>query len=311
MLSPVQLSSVLSSCRECFAISDDAEISLEANPDTVGVEGLRQLRTAGFNRISFGVQSFNDEELQRLGRIHDGGRAEQAVRDARRVGFSNLSLDLMYGLPGQTPASWRKTLERALALEPDHLSAYQLTIEENTVFAERAGRGELSLPAEEAVLEMDAISTRLSRDAGFEHYEISNYAQLGRRCRHNLVYWHNDEYFGFGAGAVSFLEGVRAGRVEDPARYCELVESGGDPVTTDERLSRTDSFRETVVMGLRLVEGISEERLKRRYGLGFTEVYGEIIDALAGEGLVCFDKGRLRLTGRGRLLANTVMSEFV
>ena len=305
-----QLIQILDCCRRRFAIDRKAEISLEANPDTAAADDLYRLRDAGFNRISFGVQSFVDRELQILGRVHDSRRAEQAVVDARAAGFENLSLDLMYGLPEQTPATWHDTMKRALDLVPDHLSAYQLSIDDGTPFAEQAAAGKLPVPGEAVVVEMDEITAEMTRAAGFEQYEISNYARRGCSCRHNLGYWHNEEYNGFGAGAVSYLDGVRAGRIKNPDTYCAAVERGEDPVESEECLGPVDSFKETVIMGLRLNRGVSEKRLQKRYGMTLAEVYGATLEKLLAEGLVELD-GRLRLSERGRALGNLVMAELV
>lgn len=311
MLEPRRLTAILDSCRQRFEIDPAAEISLEVNPDTVSLEDLYGLKAAGFNRISFGVQSFIDEELQTLGRIHHGQRAKQVVSDARTAGFDNLSLDLMYGLPGQTAATWRQTMECAMSLAPDHLSAYQLSIDEDTAFAELAGRGELQIPGEDLVLEMDAVTAEITGNAGLEQYEISNYARPGYTCRHNLIYWNNEEYLGFGAGSVSYRDGVRTGRIKDPKTYCSMIEQGRESIETSEQLDRIDSFKETVIMGLRLHTGVSERRLQQRYGSGLSEVYGATLDILTEGGLVMFQDDFLRLTDRGRLLANLVMAELV
>lgn len=311
VLEPRRLTAILDSCRQRFEIDPAAEISLEVNPDTVSLEDLYGLKAAGFNRISFGVQSFIDEELQTLGRIHHGQRAKQVVSDARTAGFDNLSLDLMYGLPGQTAATWRQTMECAMSLAPDHLSAYQLSIDEDTAFAELAGRGELQIPGEDLVLEMDAVTAEITGNAGLEQYEISNYARPGYTCRHNLIYWNNQEYLGFGAGSVSYRDGVRTGRIKDPKTYCSMIEQGRESIETSEQLDRIDSFKETVIMGLRLHTGVSERRLQQRYGSGLSEVYGATLDILTEGGLVMFQDDFLRLTDRGRLLANLVMAELV
>ena len=311
VLNVEQLKAIVDSCAEVFGFCQDAEISLEANPGTIDYAGLRYLRTAGYNRISLGVQSFDDGELRRLGRVHDAAMAEKAVCDAQQAGFDNLSLDLMYGLPGQTLQSWRRTLQRALELKPQHLSAYQLSIDEGTGFAELAERGELNLAAEEVIAQMDASTLERSRAEGFDHYEISNFCRPGLACRHNLNYWRNQDYLACGAGAVSCLKGVRARRVEDPMAYCEAIEQGREAIAESERLDRTASFKETVIMGLRLTDGISDRRLRKRYGLSLAEVYGRSLDDLSGRGLISFDGLRLRLSEKGRRFANQVMAELV
>lgn len=311
VLSKEQLKMILDTCDEKFGFTVDAEISLEANPGTIDYSGLRFLRSAGFNRISLGVQSFDDRELHKLGRVHDAAMAGKVVIDAQRAGFDNLSLDLMYGLPGQTLQSWRSTLQQALALEPQHLSAYQLSIDEGTGFADLAERDELNLAAEEIIVEMDELTQEISSAAGLDQYEISNFCRPGFACSHNLNYWHNQDYLACGAGAVSCLAGVRARRVEDPMAYCEAIEQGRDAVAESEKLERMASFKETVIMGLRLINGISDQQLRKRYELSLVEVYGKSLDDLSGRGLIHFDGLRLALSAKGRRFANQVMAELV
>lgn len=305
------LQGLYTTCEQHFGFVEGAEVGFEANPESVDYETLRRLRESGFNRISIGVQSFDDNELKTLGRIHDVATAEKAVTDARKAGFDNLSLDLMYGLPGQTCESWRQTLQRAMALGPDHVSAYQLSIEAGTAFKTLVDRGDLTLPAEDLQLDMDEITIQSTEQDGFQHYEISNFAKPGHECRHNLNYWYNEEYLACGAGAVSYLDGVRERRVDDPRRYCEAVEQGESVIVEREKLSDLASFKETVVMGLRLVEGISAERLKDRYGMSLEEVYGETLEFLITKGLVNYNGNRLVLTAVGSRIANLVMSELV
>ncbi len=302
---------LLESCADQFGFSDAAEISIEANPETVGSVMLKELRAAGFNRISLGVQSFEDEELKKLGRIHSGAEAQEAVTEAFRAGFDNVSIDLMYGLPGQRVESWRKTIDHALKLGPPHLSIYQLTIEADTGFSRMVDDGLLEIPDEEAVLEMDGITSDRCRTAGLHHYEISNFARSGYQCRHNLNYWYNENYLACGAGAVSYLDGARAVRVRNPEGYCRAVEQGEDIISESENLILRDAFKETVVMGLRLTEGISEQRLKQRFGLRLSDVYGAELDKLIDQQLISLEGACLVLTERGRRFANQVMAELV
>lgn len=302
---------LLESCADQFGLSETAEISIEANPESVDVTVLCDLRTAGFNRLSLGVQSFDNSELKRLGRIHSAAAAYAAVSDAFRAGFSNISIDLMYGLPGQQVDSWRRTLDRALELGPQHLSIYQLSIEEDTDFFRLAADGRLELPEEEAVLEMDDITDALCRTAGLQRYEISNFARPGYVCRHNLNYWRNEAYLACGAGAVSYLDGVRELRIMNPETYCRLVERDEEIVAEREKLARREAFKETVVMGLRLTEGVSERRLRQRFGLRLSDVYTTELDKLTAQQLISFDESRLALTGRGRRFANQVLAELV
>ncbi len=305
------LIALLDTCIKQFGFSRAAEISLEANPETIDLVALQALREAGFNRISLGIQSFDDTELRTLGRIHSAARAEKAVIDVAKAGYTNMSFDLMYGLPGQSLKSWEQTLRRALELEPSHLSAYQLSIEENTAFARLAEQGRLPVPPEEAIVEMDDITQQLCGAAGLHQYEISNFARPGFECRHNLNYWRNDEYLACGAGAVSYLNGERARRILGPEQFCQALEQGEDVIAEREKLSLQESFRETVIMGLRLTNGISEKRLQQRFGLSFAAMYGTELDRLADRHLVNYDGDRLALTDRGRRFANQVMAELV
>lgn len=311
VMNVLDLAALVATCRDRFSFAKGAEISLEANPESIDYGVLSALREAGFNRLSIGIQSLNDGELKKLGRIHDAAMAREAVIDARKAGFDNLSIDLMYGVPGQSAKSWRQTLQGVLELSPRHLSAYQLTIEEHTGFHCLEAEGRLSLPAEDSVLEMDEITQELCRIAGLQQYEISNFAEPGYECRHNLNYWHNDEYFACGAGSVSYVGGLRERRVDDPLKYCQAVEQSSDLIVEREELTTRDSFKETVVMGLRLVAGISSRRLQQRYGVSIDEVYGETLVKLVEQGLISYDGARLALTETGRRFANQVMAELV
>lgn len=305
------LTALLETSREKYGLAADAEVSIEANPESVDYHILKVLRAAGFNRLSIGVQSLQDNELNALGRVHDSGMAQQAISVAHRAGFDNLSVDLMYGVPGQTTASWRESLQGILALGPRHMSAYALSIEADTEFMKMSREGGLHLPKDESVVEMEDITRELCSQHGLRQYEISNFSQPGCECRHNLNYWHNGEYLGCGAGAVSFVGGVREKRVADPLDYCLAVEQGGVLIVEKEALSMIDSYKETVVMGLRLKTGISESRLVKRYGLNLREVYGETLDKLVDRGLILCDGDILMLTATGRRFANQVMVELV
>ncbi|MBP7926491.1 MAG: coproporphyrinogen III oxidase family protein, partial [Desulfobulbus sp.] len=233
------------------------------------------------------------------------------VRAARDAGFENLSLDLMYGLPGQSAADWRATLEQALALGPDHLSLYELTPEEGTPLSADLCAGRLSLPSEEEVLAMMAVIDALVAASPLARYEISNYAAVGRECRHNLTYWQNGCYLGLGPGATAFYGGVRRTAVADPDEYCRRLGQGRSVWQVEERLDREAAFRETVVMGLRLTAGVDEAALRRRFGLDPASYYGPLLEQLVAQGLLVRRDGRLRLTAAGLPLANRVMAELV
>lgn len=311
LLSANLLRKVLSSCFALFPFAADAEISIEANPGTVDAEKLDILKEGGFNRISLGVQSFHDRELGRIGRIHSAAEAVRAVNLAKTAGFQNLSIDLMYGLPGQNSGSWRTSLDTALSLGLNHLSLYQLTVEEGTPLERVVREDRVQLPDDDEVAVMDEISAELTTAAGLFQYEISNYAQPGYECRHNITYWENREYLGIGSGAVSCLRGCRRRNVADPEQYCSLVETGKSVVQEEETLETDASFRETVIMGLRLNRGVSIWRLQSRYGLLPQSYYGKTFRRLIADGLLEQSAGYLFLTDRGRVFANRVMAELV
>ena len=311
ILAGAQLIDLLGCCRDCFSICEDAEISIEANPGTIDLDKLEGLRKAGVNRLSIGVQSFDDDELQFLGRQHSGAEAAEAFLLARRAGFTNVSLDLMYGIPGQTERLWRKNLNRALALGPEHLSLYQLTVEEGTPICTMEERGEIEQPEDGLVLAMDECNRGQTAEAGLFRYEISNYAKPGFECKHNINYWNNDDYLAAGAGAVSFVDGRRERRVEDPVGYCSTIEKGESLIVESEQLSREESFRETVIMGLRMENGVNLGNLERKYGLKPRLYYGALLERLIDGKLIELTPTHLRLTRQGRLLSNRVMAELV
>ncbi len=311
VLDPDLLAGVLRHCATVMTIDDETEFTLEANPETLGKHDLASLRRQGVNRLSLGVQSLSDRELVLLGRAHDAPTAIAAVAAARREGIANLSIDLIYGLPFQQVAQWRTVLRRALDLYPEHLSIYQLSIEPDTPFARLQRHHKLALPSDEVILLMDEVTEELCREAGFEHYEVSNYARPGYRCRHNLVYWRNDPYGACGAAAVSYWETERAKRVADPATYCQLIETGQTPIAEHEQLDRESQCRETIIMGLRLIEGVDLDRLRARFHGDIDAMYGSRLDLLQRKGLLIKTESRLYLTAKGRQVANVVLAELV
>ena len=302
---------LIAACRASFSFAVDGEFTCEANPGTVNPALLAALRQAGINRLSLGVQSFHDEELRLLGRVHDASAAQAAVLMMKRAGFDNFSLDLMYGLPGQSLASWRHNLETALACEPRHLSLYQLTIEEDTPFAARYRAGQPPMPSEEEILAMDALNIELCGQAGLAQYEISNFAKPGYECRHNLTYWNNESYLAAGASAVSCQAGKRQGRLTAPEAYCLAIEAGSEAIAWSEELPLEAAFRETVVMGLRLKAGVELARLRQRFGIEALAYYRDVLPKLTAAGLVQCEGGHLRLTAAGMSIANQVLAELV
>ncbi len=296
---------------ETLPVTPDAEITTEANPGSADIVGLSTLRDAGFNRISFGVQSFDTGLLKTLDRIHSADEAKRAVRAAREAGFENLSIDLMYGLPHQTFAQWADTLEQAMELGVDHISMYSLIIEQGTGFATLAAKGKLPLPSDDAAADMFEHARARVADAGFVQYEISNYAKPGRESQHNLHYWRNDPYYGFGAGAVSYQKGVRMTRLLAPTRYAAAVEAGKPLVHESESPTRDEQMIETMMLGLRLTgEGVGIESFRERYGETPLDRWPDQIARLIANGLLEDAGDRLRLTKSGVFLANEVMVAF-
>ncbi len=311
ILSDELLTKILTTIKANFAISKDVEISIEANPGTVDIKKLTNIHRSGANRISFGVQSFIDKELKQIGRIHSAEEAAQAVSMASEAGFGNISIDLMYGLPGQTEDTWRSSLERALTLEVNHLSLYELTVEKQTAMGQMKEQGNLLLPEEDELLAMDEITAKQTSEMGFTQYEISNYSQNGYQCRHNIGYWENKEYLGIGAGAVAYQAGVRKKSVRDPVQYCRLLEAEKTVFIEEETLQTEASFRETVIMGLRMNRGVSLLELSDRFEIEVEYYYGECLRNLLDERLVKLSNNYLKLTDRGRIFANRVMAELV
>ena len=287
------------------------EVTIEVNPNSVSRVMLKKYKEAGINRLSIGVQSFSDRLLQAIGRTHAAHDALQAFADARDAGFANISLDLMYGLPGQSVADWRKTLEAAVDLHPEHLSVYELTIEENTFFAELLRLKRLVLPAEESVLAMFALARDILAAGGCTQYEISNYCRKGFQSVHNVNYWQNGSYLGLGCGAVSCFSGVRIQNERDPQRFIDMVTGGLKPFVEAEFLPRDARFRETVIMGLRMLLGVSIRMLEERFGMTPENYYGETLNRLIEEGFLEIKHARLRLTEKGLPLANRVMAQLV
>ena len=251
-----QLLRLLDAVREVHPPLSECEITSEANPGTVDIPKFGAMREGGFNRISLGAQSFLDSDLLALERVHKAGDIERAVAAAREAGFDNVNLDLMFALPHQSLVAWRRNLDRALALEPEHLSLYCLTIEPNTAFYKKHLRGQLTLPDDDQQVEMYDECLARTTAAGFHQYEISNFAKPGRECQHNLAYWHTDEYAGYGPGAVGCVERVRYTNLKHPKLYAEAVEAGKKLAFESENLNEDTQRMERIMLGLRLNDGL-------------------------------------------------------
>ena len=307
-LSVPQLLSILRQVRDMFGVEDAAEISVEAHPDTVTEDGLRALAAAGVNRISFGAQSMNDDELLHLGRRTSGDRTQAAVAMARAAGFSNINLDLIYGVPGQTLDGWLATLDDVLSMEPAHLSCYALTVEEKTRLHVDVRRGDVAEPDASLQNDMeDAAAGRLAK-AGFMRYEISNYCRPGHACRHNLLYWQGHDYLGLGPSAQSYLDGRRFGNVESLDTYGSMLDARRLPIADSETLSADQRLRERLVFGLRLIEGVDQVLLRHEPP---DRACQQAVDQLTRRGLLEERAGRLRLTEQGRRFADSVAAELI
>ena len=341
VIDPPALCSLLKSLKLQFHWADEIEITVEANPATVDQARLTELRRAGFNRLSLGAQSFNALELQLLGRVHGVADIYAACRDARAAGFDNLSLDLIYGLPGQTAAAWRENLQQALSLCPEHLSAYGLKLEPGTPLAASVTAGRLAECDEDEQLAMWSETQRLTSAAGLRRYEISNYARPGRESRHNLAYWWNEPYLALGAGAAGYIRRSEAGgqrqekdlpktdlmpggrppasengmvryaNYDDIEAYMAAVDRGERPRAWEERETVLQERADTVMMGLRLTGGLDRAAFQARFGHPFEFFYGEQLEVMTGDGLMAASDQAVFLTERGLLLSNYVLSHFI
>jgi oxygen-independent coproporphyrinogen III oxidase len=294
-----------------FRLQEHAEVTVEANPGTTDLEKLRVLREGGVNRLSFGVQSFDDQLLKRLGRLHDREQVYQSYEWARAAGFSSINLDLMFGLPGQSVELFRDSLERFLALEPEHLSAYSLKIEEGTPFAVWHERGQLVLPPEEDEVQMYALLREMAEQRGYEMYEISNFAKKGFACEHNQVYWRNEPYLAAGAGAHGYVGGMRYVIEKSVPAYIETALQGRRPVLETEEIDERMQQEDTMILGLRMREGVTYERFRQRHQREMIEVFGHEIRRLREAGLLEADQRGVRLTEHALLLANEVFAAFL
>lgn len=313
LLEPSEVGRIIQACRESFDLAADSEITIEANPESSSGEALEGFRAAGTNRLSFGVQSFRDEELQRLGRLHTSQTARQAVARARAAGFDNLSLDLMMWLPGQRHEHWLASVDTLIELEPDHASLYLLEIYPNAPLRDAMARGRWSQAPDDVAADMYVAGLERLERAGFEQYEISNVARpRARRARHNLKYWQEGEWLGFGCGAHSTFRGERWRTVSATPDYIERVTAGAD-VRLDRRiLGSQERLEEALFMGLRLTDGLDLAALSRDHGIDIWSRYGQDLSPYVTAGLLVHDPGRrLALTRSGMLLANDVMAVFI
>ena len=309
-----QIQRIFEMLKNSFKISKDAEITIEANPGTVTVEKLEAYKKCGINRISFGLQSTNNEELKLLGRIHTYEEFLESYQLARACGFENINVDLISAIPKQTVASWEETLSTVIALNPEHISAYSLIVEEGTPFAKLYGEGcpgEHDLPREEEERVIYYRTEELLEKAGYHRYEISNYAKKGKECRHNLGYWERKEYLGIGLGAASLINNIRYKNTDDLLYYMEHSSDLSAIQENVEKLSLQEQMEEFMFLGLRKMEGVSVTEFKNTFGKTMEECYGEQIQKLKEQGLLEQKDGRLMLTRPGIDVSNYVFGEFL
>ncbi len=335
------LKEIMDNVRDIFTLDEDAEISIECNPGTVDKEKLVSLRQMGFNRLSIGLQSTDDEELKYLGRIHNYEEFLETYKGAREAGFENVNVDVMSALPGQTIDSYKDTLKKVIELGPEHISAYSLIIEEGTEFWDiygddgntlsvKAGEAERQLPDEDTEREMYHITEEMLAEAGYHRYEISNYAKDGFECRHNKVYWTGDPYIGFGIGAASYADHVRWSNTDELYPYMKMLLKEGNldmewddedeeeirPLQTEwrcgyQKLGVNDRMEEFMIVGLRLMKGVSREKWKSLFGKDIEEVFGKQIKKSVEEGLLVTEGDDIRLSSKGIDVSNIVLARFL
>lgn len=314
LVEPGWIEALLAEIRAAFSLEEGAEITLEANPGTLSAQKLRRYRGAGINRLSMGLQSMDNTELERIGRIHTREEFLSNYYWAREAGFSNINVDLMSALPGQTALSWEETLRQTAALGPEHISAYSLIVEEGTPFWELYGSRPWLLPSEEEDREMYHRTKTLLEAAGYERYEISSYARPNAECTHNIGYWTRIPYLGLGLGASSFYGGQRFSNTREMTRYLAAAKTEDMPERIRENtefLTRQDAMEEFMFLGLRLTRGIRKEDFRRAFGQGVEEIYGTVLERFTEQGLMLWTGEGWRLSEWGLDVSNTVLAEFL
>lgn len=301
------LGDILREIRNRFKMEEDAEITIEVNPGTANIGKLQAYREMGINRLSIGLQSPEDRELKILGRIHNYGQFLETYQEARTVGFDNINIDLMSAIPDQTYEGWVKNLRTVAELEPEHISAYSLIVEEGTPFAAR----KLNLPDEDTEYNMYEATAQILKEYGFEQYEISNYARKGRKCRHNVGYWTRQDYLGFGLGASSLYGKERFANTADMKKYLENSKNPEKIREKEPSLTREDEMAEFMFLGLRMTKGISKADFQRCFGCTIESVYGEVLEKYESMELLLEKGGRIFLSREGIHVSNSIMAEFL
>ncbi|MGU8236007.1 radical SAM family heme chaperone HemW [Clostridium perfringens] len=292
-------------------MAKDIEYSMECNPGNLTEEKLEVMKKYGVNRISMGLQAKQDNLLKGLGRIHNYKTFKENFLLAKKVGFNNINVDLMFGLPNQSLNEWEETLKEIISLEPAHISAYSLIIEEGTAFYNLYENDKLKLPTEEEERKMYHLAKKILEENGFNQYEISNYAKEGKECRHNLAYWNMDNWIGVGSAAASYINGKRIKNISSVEEYINSIKDKGEAVEEIINNSKNDNMEEFMFMGLRKINGIDENEFKNRFSMNINDVYGEILNKYIGEGLLIRESGRIFLSEKGIEISNVIMADFL
>ncbi len=297
-------SDLFSFLKNLIFISKNAEITMEINPGTVNQEYLKNIKNLGVNRLSIGIQSFDDEILSKINRIHSGKEAIETIKTAQKAGFENISIDLIYGLPEQDLINWQKTLKQALSLDITHISTYGLKIEKNTEFSRCKPK---NLPDDEMQNQMYLKTIEILEENGFTQYEISNFSKKGRESKHNLCYWKNQEYFGFGVSAHGYLNGTRYSNTENLEKYL------ANPIknVSENKISEQEKIEEAIFLGLRLREGLNTAEFEKTYGINLYQKYSKIIEKYISYSFMTYENNNLKLTLQGILLSNTIFADFI
>lgn len=310
-LSAAQITRLLELIQASIPIKKLKEFSSEANPDELSVDKLEALLNGGVNRLSMGVQSFDQSLLKKLGRTHSNEHVYKTIEQAKKAGFKDLSIDLMYGLPGQTMEQWEDTLDKALALDLPHYSAYSLIVEPKTIFYIQYAKGKLHLPTEDLEAEMYDVLMRRMADKGKKQYEISNFAIEGHESTHNKIYWDNDEYAGFGAGAHGYMNGQRYSNIGPIKKYIDSLKNNELPIFQTHEVTLYEKCEEQMFLGLRKNEGVSFEEFETKLGVSMKSQFGSVINHLLQQGLLIEDGKGVKLSQKGRFIGNEVFQQFL
>lgn len=311
ILKPDEIESIFEKLNSSFDISEDAEITMECNPGTLDEEKLNAMKKSGVNRLSIGLQAVQNDILEYIGRIHTFEEFEKTYNLVRKCGFDNVNIDLMYNLPNQREKEWMETLEKVVSLNPEHISAYSLILEEGTELCDMYERGEFTLSGDDTDIKMYRYTIDYLKENCYMQYEISNYAKPGKECRHNIIYWKCDNYIGLGAGASGYIGNRRYSNIPEVDEYNETVEAGKLPVLSEEVLTDEEKFEELVFMGLRMNEGVLYEDFEKISGIDIRKYRKEIIERLKKDNLIECDENRIKLTQSGREISNKVFLDII